>query len=261
MQGESIAPESIRAWDGSERVSLLWFSVEGSAPAVMAEEGATLEPFSFRENFRANWARTWSIPGTVQPLRETAMVIAPERRPDHGTMRYYVRIELFGGESDITPKARFESLRAESLPEAAADFATVTLYDPAALRIPSSVFGTTQFEGVEAIAGRDLVSWVEQRLGFSRAAVLKASLRAAGRDWESLEWSEIDLAESSTGGAFEAGALLRSGDRLVYLYRDLGAPGIDYEDLCLDFEESARILSLADVFAGSGLVELATLTH
>jgi len=260
VAGEPIAAESLRVWDGAERASLLWFSVEGSAPAVMAEEGSEVEPFSFRENFRANWPRNWSIPGTVQPLRETAMVISPEKRPAFGTMRYYVRIELFSGESDITPKHRFASVSAETLTETASDFPTVTLYEPGSLRVPSAVFGTTQFEGPpEVIGERDLVSWVDQGLGFSRTAVLKQALSATGREWESLEWVEIDLAEGADSGSFERGALLRTGDRLVYLYRDLGTPGIDYDDLCLDFEDSARILSLADVFAGSGLVELATL--
>jgi len=236
--------------------------VEGAAPFVATDDAEAIDAFGFRENFRADWARAWSIPGSIQPLRETAMVLPSELRPMHGTMRYHVRVELFGRSSEIRPEARYTSLGADKLPSDDGRFATVTVVESGVLSTVSSVFGLTQLEGgSEVVDGIALPEWVRRRLGFSRAAALKVTLADAGLDWGDLEWRPVDLAEPNPSQPFAAGALVRAGDRLVYLYRDRGAQGLDYEDLCLDFEDGARILPLSDVFTGSGLVELAPLTR
>ncbi len=81
---------------------------------------------------------------------------------------------------------------------------------------------------------------------------------------DQLDWRWTDLAGgTSWGPELAAGDLLRVGERIVVMYQDGGAAGaLDYEDLCFDFVDGARIRPLGEVFSGEGeSVELANLAN
>ena len=81
---------------------------------------------------------------------------------------------------------------------------------------------------------------------------------STGMAWEDLSWGSVDLEGSSPW--HHAGEPLRAGERLVWLLEDRGRKGVlDRGDLCLDFQRGARVLTLQEVFTGSGLVERASL--
>lgn len=266
IRGEEVPASALRKWTQSETVRILWFTVEGFTPYFEVAEVADLQRFEFREFYRPEWPRTWSIPGELAPVAEKYDPQAPKARlPDFGTQRYHLRLEFFGPASQIKPRLRLRSPGAEDLPENEADFPTVVASLPGALAAPSRAFGLTQIEVLTAdltSVADWLTSWSARQLAFSRLTVIKEMLSRAGVTYESLEWREIDLESGPEWGGegVRAGDFLRVGDRLVVLVEDLGTPEVlDYPDLCFDYHKGAKVQPLREVFAGEGLVEWAAL--
>ncbi|MGB3561442.1 MAG: hypothetical protein WBC09_00110, partial [Thermoanaerobaculia bacterium] len=266
IRGEEVPTEALRRWTSSEEVRILWFTVEGFSPYFEVSDASDLESFEFREFYRPEWPRTWSVPGELQPFAEKYDPQAPKAKlPGFGTQRYHLRLEFFEPASEITPRLRLQSPGAASLPDDDADLPTVVVSLADTLAAPSRVFGLTQIKilapDLTSVADW-LTSWSARQLAFSRLTVIKEMLSAAGITYEALDWQEVDL-ESGPGWGGEgvaAGDFLRVGDRLVVLAKDLGTPSVlDYQDLCFDYLKGAKVQPLREVFAGEGLVEWAAL--
>ncbi|MGB6334342.1 MAG: hypothetical protein WBG96_01875 [Thermoanaerobaculia bacterium] len=266
IRGEEVPTEALRRWTSSEEVRILWFTVEGFSPYFEVSDASDLESFEFREFYRPEWPRTWSVPGELQPFAEKYDPQAPKAKlPGFGTQRYHLRLEFFEPASEITPRLRLQSPGAASLPDDDADLPTVVVSLADTLAAPSRVFGLTQIKilapDLTSVADW-LTSWSARQLAFSRLTVIKEMLSAAGITYEALDWQEVDL-ESGPGWGGEgvaAGDFLRVGDRLVVLAKDLGTPSVlDYQDLCFDYLKGAKVQLLREVFAGEGLVEWAAL--
>ena len=262
VDSRRVPAEDLRSWPGPERAKVLWFSVEGPRPFVKLAGDKPLASLAFQEMFRADWPRAWSIPGRLEPARDSAAEGYGSSSPlPFGVQRYHARIELFGRSSTLVPVATYSSLSAKDLPEAAARFPTVIASLAGPLAIPSRLFGQSQVEfagdGAQSEA-ETLAEWFEADLAFSYVSVLRAMLDRAGVAWDDLAWRAIDLADgpSWSPGEVVAGDLLRAGDRVVVVYQDRGVAGVlDYEDQCFDFREGAEVIRLGDVFSGEGLVD------
>jgi len=261
--GEEVPADRLRGWeDGLLAARVLWFSVEG---AQRYREAATIEELSppvFREVFRADWPQAWSAPGSVRPsFAETELRVTGVPWPELGTLRYQVRVELFGPESRIRPRERFSSLGADRLPEAAPDYATVTVAPPGRLSVITRRLGLPQIEPVGDL-GREahgrLLEWTENEVAFSRIPLLRLHVKAAGMGWDQLVWDAVGLDGSSEWGV--EGDLIQAGARLVVAFADRGTPGrLDGEDLALDYDRGGNLVALKTIFPGEGLVERATL--
>jgi hypothetical protein len=266
IEGEEIPTDLLRRWTRSEEPRILWFTVEGFSPFVAIEEANDLEEFHFREFFRSDWARAWSIPGDLQPSAERQEVRdLVTGLPRFGTQRFHVRIEMFGPKSSITPEVRLRSPEATDLPEEVAGFPTAIASLPGGLEVPSQVFGLSQIEVAPLARGgaADLLAdWTRNRLAFSRLTVVKEMLDRAGLSYEDLEWTEVDLEEGPAWSPEAAGPgdFLRVGERIAILVADRGKPGaLDRSDLCFDFIKGARVRPLSEIFVGEGLVQWAPL--
>lgn len=266
LDGQEVPQEALRRWQGTDEIRILWFTVEGYSPFLQVSTPVDLEDFHFRELFRADWPRAWSIPGEIQNAAGRLQQQGVDVRPRFGTRRFHVRIEIFGPESQISPRARFFSSRAEDLPERVADFPTVVATLPGNLSIPSRVFGLTQIEAdpeVLPVVAERLTVWSNNLVAFSKLAVVRQMLDAAQVSYDELVWQAVDLAEGlpwSREGA-GGGDLIRVGERLVVLLEDRGSKGrLDHDDLCLDYYKGAEVQSIREVFVGEGLVEWARLT-
>lgn len=267
IEGEEIPTDLLRRWTRGEEPRILWFTVEGVSPFVAIDEAKGLEEFHFREVFRSDWARAWSIPGDLQPSAERQEVRDMETGlPRFGTQRFHVRIEMFGPKSAITPEVRLRSPEATDLPEEVAGFPTAIASLPGGLEVPSQFFGLSQIEVAPQAFGSaaDMLSnWTRNRLAFSRLTVIREMLDSAGLSYEDLQWTDVDLAEGPAWSpeAVEPGDFLRVGERIAILVADRGTPGVlDRSDLCFDFIKGARVRPLDEIFVGEGLVEWAQQT-
>lgn len=264
IDGEEIPADRLRRWGRSEEPRILWFTVEGFSPYVEIEAAEALDDFGFRENFRSDWARTWSVPGDLQPSAERQEVRdRVTGLPRFGTQRFHVRIEMFGPKSAITPEVRLRSLEATDLPDRVEEFPTAIASLPDGLQVPSQVFGLSQIEvAPDALAetAETLAGWTRDRLAFSRLTVVREMLDRAGLTYEDLEWSEVDLEDGPAwrSGEVEPGDFLRVGERIAILVADRGQSGVlDRSDLCFDFIKGARVRLVDEIFVGEGLVEWA----
>ncbi|MCZ6726824.1 MAG: hypothetical protein O7A98_05650 [Acidobacteria bacterium] len=265
--GRRFTGESLRRWSGPEKAKVLWFSVEGPRPFIELPVEVPLSKLAFKENFRADWPRAWSIPGSLRPAREAAVVESrPVERIPFGTQRFHVRIELFGTSSQLVPAATHSSLGATDLAASVDEFPAVVATLPGTLALPSRVFGLPQIDLASDAQRRESVqlkAWYDADLAFSNLLLLRAMVDAAGAQWDDLEWRSVELATGPPWGpgSVAAGDLLRVGQRVVVLFEDRGEIGrLDYEDLCLDFLEGAQIRRLSEVFSGEGLVESTALS-
>ena len=262
LDGKEIPAEAVRPWKKSDQPRILWFTVEGYTPFFQADSIEDLSRFHFKDHFRADWPRTWAIPGDLRPLAERDLKSGPiDGIPRFGIQRYHVRVEIFGPESEIAPRVRLQSLSATDLPEQVETISTVVSALPEPLSVPSSAYGLTQIE-----PGPDsppevldqLADWYEQQLAFSRLAVLREHLGRSGVEYRNLEWVAVELGVDQRWGGEGAmeGDLLRVGNRWVVLLQDRGTEQIlDRNDLCLDFDKGARMRLVGEVFTGEGLVE------
>lgn len=271
--GERVPAEALRRWDRPLVPKLFWFTVEGPAPYLELEAPENLDRFAFTEYFHPEWPTTWSVPGRLESrydqnlAREGGGDGALAGSRPFGTQRYQVRVELFEDEEDLTPAERFVSAGGDALPDGAPSFPTVYAAYPGAAGPASLAFGLTQIAPPDEVPPelrRRLTDLTERRLAFSRLALLRAVMAAAGTEPDALAWDEVDLTDGPSWGedapAVERGDLLRAGGRVVVLYDDRGVEGtIDRRDLCFDYEQGAAVLPLAEVFVGEGLLELARL--
>lgn len=266
IDGQEIPGDAIRQWSSSNQPRILWFTVEGYTPYLEVGSKEALGEFHFEDHFRADWPRTWAIPGDLRPRAERDMKTGPiDGISRFGIQRYHVRVEIFGPESEITPRLRLQSSSSQDLPARIDEIATVqaTLQDR--LHIPSSVYGLSQIEPLPespAEVARELTSWFGQGIAFSRLELLRQHLGRSGVEYNDLSWDSVELGtemswseEGATGGD-----LLRVGNRWVVLLQDRGNEGyLDRDDLCLDFDRGARMRLVGEVFTGEGLVEWANL--
>lgn len=266
IDGEKIPPESLRVWSRSVEPRILWFTVEGFKPFMEVVTEAELEEFRFQDNFRADWPRSWSVPGDLSPRGERALKSRPvEGLGRFGTQRYHVRVEFFSPKSEITPELRLQSLNASDLPAEIDRLTTVRCTLPKGLALASSVYGLSQIEPLpEAMASvsQQLANWYDERVSFSRLLLLRDMVGAIGTTYGDLEWLAVELSASQAWGeeGVQAGDLLRVGNRWLILLKDQVNRGVlDREDLGLDFDKGARIRQIGEVFTGEGLVEWARL--
>lgn len=259
IAGEEFGGPEVRPWHGDLEARLLWFTVEGRSPVVRAGEDPP--QLRYQANFRGDWPHAWSIPGRLEPYRRRLMAADRELEGRFGTQRYQVRIELFGPDSEIRPKDRVTSAGPDELLSAPGEFPGAAVALPGRLGPASRVFGLPQVIGpLDDEAAALVRRWQDDGLAFSLPLLLRDMAAVAGRRWEQLEWSAIDLAAGPAWGegAVAPGDLVRVGGRIVVLYRDEGGNGaLDGGDLCFDFFEGATVERLEDVFTGEGLVEWA----
>lgn len=258
LAGERIPDDRVRPWDAEKSgwsgavVRILWFSVEGFVPYLALREAEDLERFRFEEFLRADWPRTWSVPGTVEPMFDEHLV-----RPnavesgDHGTQRFHVRIEIYDSEEGLVPKRRFSSPGATEVVDSASSFPTVVATLPGALEDPSRVFGLTQIEPIGVDMPSRLRELHERGLAFSHRLLVDGLLE--GRTIEELEWRLLDPEGSLEWGpdGVQPGDLARFDGRIVVLARDADRDGlVDGEDLCFDYERGALTLPLEAASGG-----------
>jgi hypothetical protein len=264
LDGREIPSDLLRRWNRGESPRILWFTVEGFSPFLALDQAEALQEFNFREVFRSDWPRAWTVPGDLQPSAERQEVREfVTGLPRFGTQRFHVRIELFGPKSSITPEVRLRSPEAADLPERVDDFPTAIASLPGGLEVPSQVFGLSQIELPPEARGdvaELLADWTRNRLAFSRLTVIREMLDRANLAYEDLDWVEVDL---ETGpewgpGSVEPGDFLRVGERIAILVADRGEPNVlDRRDLCFDFIKGARVRPLDEIFVGEGLVDWA----
>lgn len=280
VDGGTVPAESLRRWDRSHTVKVLWFTIEGARPVLELERGQGLERFRMLGFLRDDWPFSWSVPGVLEPHNDDPYASpASEVNRPFGTQRYQVRIELWRDPAeDLIPQERYVSPGVEALPEAVDDFPTVTASLPGPAGPASAVFGLTHVvppqrpelgeaagEAVDGALLRGLVELTRQRLAFGTLPVLRQVIEAGGAEPGELPWSYVSLdGEAAWGEQVRPGDLLRAGSRVVVLYADAApeqqhAPSpaagngvLDRDDLCFDFALGAAVRSLGEVFEGEG---------
>lgn len=283
VDGRRLEAEELRRWPEQRRARVRWFTIEGTPPFIDWSERGRLP--RYEPAFRPEWGAGWTVPGDVRP-RNDNLAYGVDRlgSASFGTARYHARVEVYASGNNLTPIGRYPS------PAVADDGATVdpaassvTAVLPSPLQTASSVYGLPQVEGLPSDG--ELEARFKRMAGagllFSRNRVLRGVLAEAGRDWESIDWTPLDLAAPEAeaavwGDGVLAGDVLRVGSRVVFAFRDaLEAPAepeepeepdsdaaieikpgvVDYSDLCLDYSRGAAVRRLGDVFAGGGEVQ------
>ena len=244
IDGRPVPADRLRAWDRGGEIAVLWFTVEGYRPFMRLEDAGELEGFRFEESFRPDWGRGWTIAGSVGP-RNNALARGFESGQDapFGTARYHVRIEKYFRAGDPAPLERYRSPGAAAVFAGAAGPTLVRSLLPDGLGRASAVFGTPQLEPVSTASPellRQLTSWYEEGLAFSRPLLFGGLLEDRGMTWSQLEWAPVDLEESPRWGAIGSGDLLRSGERIVVLFRDAGVAGSSTTTTCASIMPRAR---------------------
>ena len=265
--GQPVPAESLETWDRPRLIKVRWFTVEGDRPYVTLDAETGISGFGLQEFLRSDWPISWSVPGEIDAANDNHLaIVSPDETQRFGTQRYHVRVELYRDRHALIPDQVVRSWGVADLKEHVERFPTVRMTLPGTAAAASRVFGLTQLEPPPG-AGRELVTQIDELaandVAYSRLTVLRDQIHHAGLTLEDLRWTIVDLAGDARWGR-EAGPgdLLRAGDRVVVLYRDLGTPGvIDYQDLCFDYVQGAAIRALDEVFIGTGNdVELAALS-
>ncbi len=264
VDGVEVPVERLRRWDRPGRVVVLWFTVEGYRPFLEVGSDEPFDSYRFEEVLRPEWGRGWTIAGSVTPRNHSlARGFEPSREVPFGTARYHVRIERFARDADPAPAARYRSPTGADLVAGGPLPSSVEMTLEGVLAGPSAVFGLPHFEPTEGAPRemlRRLADWYRRDLVFSRPLVLSQMLAERDLTWGELTWSPLDLAERPIFEPAGVGDLLRSGERIVVIYRDVGEVGrLDYDDLCFDFLQNAAVRPLREVFTGGGVLEWADL--
>jgi hypothetical protein len=258
LGGREIARESIRPWPADRRALVRWLTVEGFAPYLQVASAAEFERFRLVENFHPEWGSGWSIAGSVDPRLALLESGSPLRPLPFGTQRYAVRVELFDAEGALTPTARWSSPGAEVALAEADRLPTVVAALPEPLAGISATFGRTQLAPageLPAELGARLSDLVARELAFEGPMLLAAHLAAAGVAADELEFRTVQLGAAGPRWGEEAGAgdLLRAGDRIVVLFRDVDGGGrLDPTDLVFDTHRGLRVLAVSAVFESGG---------
>ncbi len=260
---QEIPAESVQPWDRNRPVKIRWYTLEGRLPFVNLANGG-ISAFRFESFLRSDWPLAWSIPGAIDSANDDHLQSEDTvPRPRLGTQRYRTQLELYRFEDDLLPTQVVRSWDVEDLKEKIESFPTVTIASMDGAREASRWLGLTQLVPPPEPSSelvRQIDELASHRIGFSRLTLLRDLARAAGTSFSELTWSTLDIAgEAGWQSEAEAGDLLRVGDRVVVLFRDLGQPGIvDYQDLCFDFVQGMETRALGAVFSGEGLtVEIA----
>jgi len=256
---ELVDPDRVLPWDQRRRVQVLWFTVEGSAPYVVLQEGDTLAKLSYGEFFHPEWSTQWAVDGALDSRFADQIEDSMGERRNFGVQHFQAWIEIFDKGSPLVPAARFKSWGASEMLEKGATFASVRAVLPDA-PVASGVFGLPFIELPEASAR----ALVEEASRLSRNGVLSTRLlllrdifEHAGLRPEEADWQRVDLAAGPAWpGVVGVGDLIQSSGRIVVLYRDEGERGrLDLEDLCFDFDRGASIRRLSEIFSGEGEVD------
>ena len=263
LGGQEVAAESLQPWDRNRPVKIRWYTLEGRLPFVNLENEG-ISAFRFESFLRSDWPLAWSIPGAIDSANDDHLQSEDTvPRPKLGTQRYRTQLELYRFEDDLLPTQVVRSWDVEHLKEKVESFPTATILSNDGAREASRWLGLTQLVPPPD-PSTELVRQIDELAGhhiaFSRLTLLRDLARAAGTSFSELTWSTLDVSgEARWQADAEAGDLLRVGDRVVVLFRDLGEPGIvDYQDLCFDFVQGIETRALGAVFSGEGLtVEIA----
>ena len=257
--GEEVPADSLRPWDRLP-VKIRWFTLEGERPYVEVDSETGIQGFEMRELARSDWPLTWAIPGDINAANDdhlSVSTVLPQQ--EFGLLRYHVRVELYDREDQLIPRQVVRSWGVKDLKAELERFPTVALTLPGTLGPASKVFGLTQLETLPG-SPPELLQQVGELAShgivFSRLSVLRDQIQGAGKTLDTLRWSSIDLAGTTSfggAGAPAPGDLLRVGDRVVVLYADRGQEGVlDYGDFCFDYARGAVVRALEEVFSGEG---------
>ena len=262
----AVAPETLRRWDRLQEARFFWFTVEGAVPYIKLKRPEDFNRVRWTEFLRLDWPKSWSIPGTIAAANGRQLIHRHVVEPRFGTQRYQVRIELFDSERQLIPTERFTSWGGDQLPEQAERFPTAYAAEPGGAGPASLFFGLTHVE-LPADANQLLAEMnrlTGLKLAYERLPLLASLLGSAATSLGELPWRRIDLAAGPAWGdgseQVAGGDLVQVGERWVVLYRDENHNNLlDGQDLCLDFATGATVRLLADVFTGSGQVDVARL--
>ncbi len=264
IEGKEVPAAEIREWDQPLQARILWFTVEGAPTYLPIEGEKALAKFHFEDNYRADWARAWTVPGSLEPSFHANL--PPESAGPiltFGTQRFAVRIELYSNPSSIAPQLRVSSPGAAAMPNDPGSVATVVAPLPAPLARISRVFGLSELAITPTTPSAALTrirSLQEADQAFSPRLLLRDYAGADEGGLDGLHWRDINLASGPKWGpdGAQQGDLIRVGSRVVVLERDRGAPGrLDSQDLCFDFYRRPEVLPLSRIFVGGGLVQWA----
>lgn len=259
LGGHEIPKESIRPWPTDRRAVVRWLTIEGFAPYLAVASAADAERFRLVESFHPEWGTAWSIAGTVDPRLALLEAGSPLRPLPFGTQRYAARVELFDTEGALMPTARWSSPGAEVAMADPGRLPTVVAALPAPLAGISEAFGRTQLApaaDLPAELGASLSELVARELAFEGQTLIAAHLAAAGVAADALEFRTVTLGAAGPrwGEQVGAGDLLRAGDRIVVLYRDVDGGGrLDPADLVFDTHRGLRVLAASAVFESDGV--------
>lgn len=276
LDGQVIPAEQLRRWDRSRPIKIRWYTVEGRWPYLPLAGDKGIETFRYESFLRSDWPLAWSIPGDIDPANDDHLSAdGGPPRPKIGTQRYRTQLELYRMDDDLMPSQIVRSWDVEHLKQEVDRFPTVTVLAPDGAQEVSRFFGLTQLDP-QGEASPELLRQIDEltrhRIAFSRATLLRALTEAAGTKFSDLEWSAVDLTGDLMWGEGAApGDLLRVGDRLVILYRDVDGDGendaaenvgrVDYGDWCFDLAQGLEVRALSDVFSGDGQdLEISRLT-
>lgn len=261
IDGEKIPSEQLRRWNRPKPVKIRWYSLEGRWPFLqLGEKG--IGAFRYESFLRSDWPLAWSVPGEIDPANDDHLAAEGDvPRPHLGTLRFRAQLELYGMKDDLMPEQIVRSWGVDELKDNVERFPTITLVSPDGAREASRLFGLTELDPQEG-ASPELVRQIDEltrhRIAFSRSTLLRSITEAAGTKFSALEWQAVDLTGGLTWGVDASpGDLLRVGDRVVVLYRDVqddaeAAGRVDYGDWCFDFVQGLEARALADVFSGEG---------
>jgi hypothetical protein len=262
LDGRDVPAGDLAPWPPQDFARVRWFTVEGSTPWLEVDSDAALERLRFRENYHPEWGTLWSADGEVDPRLP---ILTPDRglRPlGFGVQRFAVRIELYRNAGALTPEARFSSPGADLVMTSPQRVTTVFAGLPAPLGQVSRAFGEPELElarGLDAATAGRARALLDAGLAVTGDRLLARHLDESGRDATKLEFRTVELGPQGPewGSAAAPGDLLRAGDRVVVLYRDVGVPGrLDPADLAFDFDRGLRIERLDQLFRGDGGLRL-----
>lgn len=264
IDGKVVPPSEIRLWDQPLQARILWFTVEGAPTYLEVAGEKDLAKFHFEENYRADWARAWTIPGSLEPSFHAGL---PQESAGpiltFGTQRFAVRIELYSNPDSIAPQRRVSSPGATAMLRDEKDVATVVATLPQPLAPISRVFGLTEL-AITASTPEPALARIrnlqKDDQAFSPRLLLRDYARSKEGDLDHLAWRDVDLRSGPKWGAdgVQPGDLIRVGSRVVVLDSDKGVSGrLDPQDLCFDFYRRPVILPLSQVFASGGEVQWA----
>jgi hypothetical protein len=254
LGGRNVPADAIRPWPAGRPTRVRWLTVEGFAPALEAASSADLDRFAYVENFHSEWGSGWTAEGVVDPRLALADADLDLRPIGFGVQRWAVRIERYESEEALAPAERVASPGAAEVLASPERVTSAVVRLPAPLGVLSAAFGLPLLEpaaGLDASGAERVERLAAAGLAVRADRLLAAHLLAAGRTVEDLAFATVELGPDGPrwGDEAAAGDLLRSGGRIVVLWRDAGVPGrLDPGDLALDTGRGLRVQRLDRLF-------------